>query len=195
MPRLSLPSLLLNSFWTLCLLSSGLPAWALDREVGLANTHHTSWTVLDGAPSRITAMAQTPDGWLWLGAYDGLYRFDGLRFTRVELPRRGMLAHDRIAALGAERDGRLTITYAGFGMSMLHPDGRLEELPDTGPSLGPILSTAIDVDGSIWIGAYSGVHRFDGKRWVPVPFDGVPEAGGMHNMLVDQYGQMWASDR
>lgn len=195
MPRLSLPSLLLNSFWALCLLSSGLPAWALDREVGLANTHHTSWTVLDGAPSRITAMAQTPDGWLWLGAYDGLYRFDGLRFTRMELPQRGMLAHDRIAALGAERDGRLTITYAGFGMSMLHPDGRLEDLPGAGPSLGPILSTAIDVDGSIWIGAYTGVHRFDGQRWLPVPFDGVPEAGGMHNMLVDQYGQMWASDR
>ena len=196
MLRLSLPSILWNSFGALCLLlSSGLPARALDREVGLANIHHTRWTALDGAPAQITSMAQTPDGWLWLGTYDGLYRFDGLRFTRVELPQRGMLPRDRIYALGAERDGRLTITYAGFGMSTLYPDGRLEELPHTGPSLGPILSTAIDVDGSIWIGAYSGVHRFDGQRWLPVAFDGVPEAGGMHNMLLDQYGQMWVSDR
>ena len=70
---------------------------------------------------------------------------------------------------------------------MLHPDGRLEDLPDPERPFGIILSTMVDVDGSMWVGAETGVYRFDGQRWHAVPFDGVPEEGGVHNMLLDQY--------
>lgn len=192
--RASLSSRLLKGFRVLCLLSFGLPAWALDPGVGLANTHHARWTALEGAPSGISAMAQTPDGWLWLGTVDGLYRFDGHRFARFELPQGGQLTRNRILGLGAERDGRLTISFAGMGLSILHPDGRLEDFPDAEQPLGPILSWVIDVDGSMWAGAHAGVHRYDGRRWHAVPFDGVPEVGAVHNMLVDQYGQLWVAD-
>lgn len=189
-----MPFRLLKGLWALCLLSFGAPGWALDPGVGLANTHHARWTALEGAPPGISAMAQTRDGWLWLGTVDGLYRFDGHRFARFDLPQRGSLARNRIATLGAERDGGLTIGFAGGGLSMLHPDGRLEDFPDAEQPLGPILSAVIDVDGSMWAGAHAGVHRYDGRRWHAVPFDGVPEAGAVHNMLVDQYGQMWVAD-
>lgn len=194
MPQISLPSCLLKGLAALSLLSFGLSAWALDPAIGLANTQHARWTALEGAPSPVTAMAQTPDGWLWLGTFDGLYRFDGHRFARYALPQRGLLARNRIYSLGAERDGRLTITYSSGRMSLLYPDGRLEDLPDAEQPLGTILATAIDVDGSMWAGSQTGVHRFDGQRWHAVPFDGEPEPGGPENLLVDQYGQLWAAD-
>ena len=40
------------------------------------------WTADDGLPdSSVTAIAQTPDGYLWAGTYNGLVRFDGMRFA------------------------------------------------------------------------------------------------------------------
>src|SRR5262245_34635142 len=40
------------------------------------------WGVQDGAPDEVVSLAQTGDGYLWLGTASGLYRFDGERFER-----------------------------------------------------------------------------------------------------------------
>jgi ligand-binding sensor domain-containing protein len=37
----------------------------------------------EGAPNAIRAIAQTPDGTIWLGTTNGLYRYDGVRFERM----------------------------------------------------------------------------------------------------------------
>src|ERR1700679_2943505 len=57
-------------------------AAALDSDRTIAQFAHTSWGARDGAPSPVTALAQTSDGFLWLGSPDGLYRFDGVVFER-----------------------------------------------------------------------------------------------------------------
>src|SRR5580692_9568165 len=49
----------------------------------LFQLQHTSWTERDGAPPQINDIAQAPDGSLWLGSGEGLYRFDGFTFERV----------------------------------------------------------------------------------------------------------------
>src|SRR5688572_13550180 len=44
-----------------------------------------SWDVDNGLPQNsATAIAQTPDGYLWFGTFDGVVRFDGARFTVYE---------------------------------------------------------------------------------------------------------------
>src|SRR5271165_587698 len=41
-----------------------------------------SWQTEEGLPQNsVTALVQTRDGYLWLGTYGGLVRFDGVRFT------------------------------------------------------------------------------------------------------------------
>src|ERR1700761_4597863 len=47
----------------------------------LEDMAHMSWVRRDGAPSDITALAQTTDGYLWIGSRLGLFRFDGLQFA------------------------------------------------------------------------------------------------------------------
>jgi ligand-binding sensor domain-containing protein len=58
------------------------PATALDPRLSLRQYVHTSWTKMEGKPlPAVSALAQTTDGYLWLGTDDGLLRFDGLRFS------------------------------------------------------------------------------------------------------------------
>jgi ligand-binding sensor domain-containing protein len=68
------------------------PAFALDSDRSIMQFHHTAWSETDGAPSEISALAQTDDGYLWIGSARGLFRFDGVKFEEykpqpgVELP-------------------------------------------------------------------------------------------------------------
>src|SRR6266550_3808073 len=65
----------------------GAAASGLDRDRVLTELHHTGWRAKDGAPSQITALAQTADGYLWIGSSVGLFRFDGVQFERYRPPR------------------------------------------------------------------------------------------------------------
>src|SRR5580692_1460887 len=53
-----------------------------DSPSGSQQVMSQSWSVQQGAPDDIHAMAQTADGILWLGNAGGLFRFDGIRFER-----------------------------------------------------------------------------------------------------------------
>jgi hypothetical protein len=53
---------------------------ALDPSQPLGQLYHTSWNAKDGLNGSITALAQTQNGFLWIGTSDGLIRFDGLSF-------------------------------------------------------------------------------------------------------------------
>ena len=68
---------------------------------------HTRWTARDGAPTEIRALAQTSEGYLWLGTRTGLVRFDGVRFVRF-LPRGGdTIPGGSVDRLTTARDGSL----------------------------------------------------------------------------------------
>src|SRR3954469_16190216 len=73
------------------------------------------WTTDDGLPdSSVTAIAQTPDGYLWVGTYNGLVRFDGLRFVTFDPATTPALAHARVRKLSVDDEGTLWInTFDG----------------------------------------------------------------------------------
>src|ERR1039457_4495373 len=64
----------------LLLLCVPVQAQAFDRTI--QQYVHTAWGDKEGAPSGTLALAQTTDGYLWIGAVDGLYQFDGISFNR-----------------------------------------------------------------------------------------------------------------
>src|SRR6266545_1226162 len=73
--------------------------------------HVTHWTVEDGLPQmRISALAQTPDGYLWVGTWFGLARFDGMRFVVFNSANTPAFRKESVTALAADRvDGALWI--------------------------------------------------------------------------------------
>src|SRR5262245_42556784 len=52
---------------------------ALGPARSMAQFHHTKWSLRDGVPANVVCITQTPDGFLWLGSTQGLFRFDGVR--------------------------------------------------------------------------------------------------------------------
>jgi signal transduction histidine kinase/ligand-binding sensor domain-containing protein len=75
-----------------------------------------NWQVEQGLPQiSITSIAQTPDGYLWLGTFNGLVRFDGVRFVVFDEGNTPALGSSRIAQLQTDDQGALWIVTATGG--------------------------------------------------------------------------------
>src|SRR3954466_2585280 len=58
------------------------------------------WRGENGLPSSsVTTIAQTPDGYLWAGTYNGLVRFDGVRFVKFDPDNQPELKRARVRKL------------------------------------------------------------------------------------------------
>ena len=69
------------------LLACSACAFGLDRSLDVSQYAHTAWKIRDGfTKGTIFSMAQTPDGYLWLGTEFGLVRFDGARAVPWQPP-------------------------------------------------------------------------------------------------------------
>jgi signal transduction histidine kinase/ligand-binding sensor domain-containing protein len=91
-------------------------AWGLTRSIGHAGEYLIDvWDTENHLPnSSVTAIAQTPDGYLWVGTYNGLARFDGLRFVTFDPVNTPALGQARIRDLFLDERGTLWInTYRG----------------------------------------------------------------------------------
>ena len=85
-------------------------AHALDPATALWQYGHTAWRVEDGElPGVPTALAQTRDGYLWIGTNAGPVRFDGGRFRALASLGGQLLVNQPVTALLASRDGGLWI--------------------------------------------------------------------------------------
>jgi ligand-binding sensor domain-containing protein len=79
----------LNTIAVLSFLLGSYPVLALDPSLDVSQYAHTSWTVRDGfSLGNVYAMAQTPDGYLWLGSEFGLFSLRRREFRPLAASRR-----------------------------------------------------------------------------------------------------------
>jgi diguanylate cyclase (GGDEF)-like protein/hemerythrin-like metal-binding protein len=128
------------------------------------------WGEREGLPqATVTSMAQTPDGFLWVGTFGGLLRFDGVRFRvesiRKPIPFEGL----RVVCMLAEPDGTLLVgTEQGLAQ---FSDDTLDwaRVP---PELDGAEVRALyrDSGGTLWVGSeIRGVARGVNGAFVLVP--------------------------
>ena len=78
-------------------------AWAIDPNRALSQYVRDVWTAENGFPGgAVSSIAQTTDGYLWIGCEKGLVRFDGVSFRLVQPSRQSGFAN--IPGLGLVPD-------------------------------------------------------------------------------------------
>ena len=167
-----------------------------DSELAETASDMLAWHSTDGLPSdSVTAIIQTRDGFLWIGTTAGLVRFDGVKFTKFDLPDSTTGNPIGVTALCEDKDGYLWIGTPSDGLFELERGNLRHDTPAQGLLDESVTSLAADSHGSIWIGTKSGLNLCSGQNFTSftVP-DGLPDnfISGVH---VARSGTVWITTR
>ncbi|HEY5894761.1 MAG TPA: two-component regulator propeller domain-containing protein, partial [Chthoniobacterales bacterium] len=170
-----------------------VPARALGGQESARRYQHTVWSAKDGIPGPVWAVAQTPDGYLWIASQAGLYRFDGVRFVLWSPGTGEKLPFSTVHALRVARDGSLWMGFDSGAVSRLRDGQVTNYFPGSGLPKGGILSVVEAGDGTMWACGQYGLSRFKNGVWQAVGKEmGFPAQGGQ-TLLADRAGNLWVA--
>lgn len=151
------------------------------------------WQVDEGLPQiSVTSIAQTTDGYLWLGTFNGLARFDGVRFTLFDEGNTPALGSSRITQVMADpQDGLWVVTEPG-GLARLAKGqcfgyGPVEGLPATG-----VRQLVRDPKNALRLIDRAGrLHRIENGRILPEKGENILGSTNEPTLLFAGNGPCW----
>jgi len=165
---------------------------SLDPSLDLTQYMLDTWTTDDGLPQNtIHAIAQTPDGYLWVSTQEGLARFDGHTFTLFSKKNTPAFTNNDILSLQVDHTGALWIGTNGGGL-LRYQDHHF----DTFTTADGLVSNHVgslyeDDEGRLWIGTREGLSYFKNGRFASLAIaDGLVDN---HVMSIhgDAQGTIW----
>jgi signal transduction histidine kinase/ligand-binding sensor domain-containing protein len=173
------------------LLACCVCAFGLDPSLDVSQYAHTSWKVRDGfVKGLVASMAQTPDGYLWLGTQFGLFRFDGVRAVPWQPPGDQHVPTGTVLSLLVTRDGTLWIGAKGLAS---WKDGKLIQYSELREQF--VFALHEDAEGTLWVGSAAPPYgRFCAIRGGNVHCHGDDGSLGLGVFAVygDSKGILWA---
>ncbi|HXC37157.1 MAG TPA: two-component regulator propeller domain-containing protein [Candidatus Acidoferrales bacterium] len=148
------------------------------------------WQSEQGLPQdRVRALAQTVNGYIWVGTDDGLARFDGARFVSFGLP--DGLPNSPVRTLYGDSHGSLWIGSVGDGLIHWQAGHATMFTMANGLPSDAISTLAEDSEGRIWIGTDSGLAIWHDGRLMN--FEAAKEFVGkaITSLCKDRQGNMW----
>jgi ligand-binding sensor domain-containing protein len=161
-----------------------------------------TFTHEDGLPqSGVNDIVQDRDGYLWLGTFGGLARFDGSTFRifreRSASGPRGAMegrragpASDRVLSLFEDDRGRLWIGTQDAGLSV-YERGAFRHLPICG-GVCQVSDVEQGPDRSIWVASGDGVFRVDPGSMRAIRF-ARPKQDGYDHVVIDGAGRVFVA--
>src|SRR6202453_4316074 len=144
----------------------------------------------DGLPeNNVTAVAQTRDGYLWLGTRAGLARFDGVHFTAFDASTTPALRSSHVSCLFEADDGTLWIGHAD-GEVATYKDGKFSarRAPERWRG-GKISFICSDGAGDIWLlNQYGELAR--ARDGLVIPWASSSTVPSL-NMTRNRHGECW----
>ena len=158
--------------------------FALDPNRSLDQYIVTRWGSRDSFPGgAINAIAQTPDGFLWIGADNGLVRFDGISFLLIDHAKSPSLPPGPVLGLAVDPEGSLWVRMQSPYL-MRYRGGKFEQIypaeippPFTAASEGGATAVTRGPRGDMLIAPSSGPLRYSAGKFTPLVSSG--SAGGL----------------
>jgi len=170
-------------------------AQAVGKESSIGEWNYTvrSWQAQNGLPGEtVQSFAQTPDGFLWVGTSDGLFRFDGANFKLFSHENTPLMRENSVFCLLAGRNGHLWIGTDGGGLLEMRNGIFRAYTPADGLTDGFIRALFEDRSGILWVATDNGLFRVKENKVNRA--DDRPEmpATAFHGLFEDRTGRIWA---
>lgn len=173
------------------LLSSGATANALDSPRELSQLGHEVWLTENGLPQNtVHAIAQTNDGYIWIGTEEGLARFDGVKFTVFDKQNTPELKSNYIRSLLADRQGALWIGTAQGLVRMLNGKFTLFTRDDGLPS-ETIHAVYEDRERNLWVATANGLGLLKSGGLTTFTTKERLISGSIQALFEDADGALW----
>lgn len=172
-------------------------AFALDPSKEIAQYSRRVWLKKEGLPQNsVLAMAQTPNGYLWLGTMEGLARFDGHKFVVYNYRNTPQLSAPIISALRISRDSTLWIGTTGNGL-VRYREGRFSHVKGPPQTISSTVRTIYEAsNGVLWVSTSDGLACVKGDSVVRLftSSDGLPY-GLAYSIAEDEEGHLLVAGR
>lgn len=150
------------------------------------------WQSDDGLPDNsVAGLAQTPDGYLWIGTPTGVARFDGIRFETFSLTNVLALPNHGVVTMMSGRQGGLWLAMDRGAVVYLNEQASRaysKDLPNVIPNC-----MAEAADGTLLISYRSGsvFEIANGKVRELTAKDGLPAGVDICALTSDKQGRIW----
>lgn len=142
---------------------TGVLNWTdwLDLDATQAQYMSRAWRMDDGLPdNRVQAIAQTADGYLWVGTHNGLAQFDGVKFLPYDIKHTFRLTTPSVTCLCATWDGALWVGTEAEGLLRITRERNDHFTASDGLAGDRVTALFEGRDRALWIGTTSGLSRF-----------------------------------
>ncbi len=200
--RFGVPRILPGAGAALLTLLAWVPPAAAELGMPLVEAIADSGQILNGI---VTALAEDPEGFVWIGTQNGLLRYDGYRFRRFALRAEDdrSLGGIFVRRLWVAPDGRLWVGTNSDGVAVFDPESEqfTRFLPDPAVpgslASGRVDAFASDGEGGVWIGTDDGLdHWSPGRQALEHHRAVAGQAGALgdshvRSLLLDRRGTLW----
>ncbi len=173
-------------------------AQGLDPSIPLPHLHFETWSTDQGLPQNsVNSVLQTSDGYLWVGTFEGLARFDGVRFRVFDVTSTPQLLASAVSRMREDSRGRLWVAFRSGGGLARFVHGRLERVWSTADGLlsDTVWDVVEDRSGTVWVATQDGLNRVDGDTVGAAPVGHPLLRDEISALLVDRRGVLWIGSR
>ena len=155
-----------------------------------------NWTTADGLPGMtITALVQDKKGYVYIGTYDGLVRFDGVEFTCYNNSIDPKYNFTSVRSIFEDSEGNIWVGHNDEGVSCFETNGSITQYTvNNGLPHNSIRAICEDHDGNIWFGTASGLCYLTPEKKFLAP-QGLSELGQetiqVSKLFCDSAGRIW----